>query len=90
MTRGVRWGSRSSGKTPPRSWPSCSGVDPDECLQLGGDGLIMALAARADGAQDSARGWIARLRERDWFGDDELADQLAAGLGEGAVSTTHI
>jgi hypothetical protein len=54
-----------------------------EFLQLGGDGLLLALDHETDGAAEIARTWIARLRERDWLGDDELAEQLAARLGDG-------
>jgi hypothetical protein len=54
-----------------------------EFLQLGGDGLLLALDDETDGADELARTWIAKLRERGWLGDDELAAQLAARLGSG-------
>lgn len=56
-------------------------------LQVGGDGLLIALEQEAPGAQETARGWVEDLRERDWVGDAELADQLAAGLGTGEPPT---
>jgi len=61
------------------------GVEPAECLQLGGDGLLVALGQAAEGAAEIARAWVAGLRERGWDGDPELADQLAARLGIGAT-----
>jgi hypothetical protein len=51
-----------------------------ECLQLGGDGLLIALDQGTDGAVELARQWVVLLRERWWEGDTELADQLAARL----------
>jgi hypothetical protein len=54
-----------------------------EFMQLGGDGLLLALDHETDGAAEIARTWVARLHERGWLGDDELADQLAARLGDG-------
>ena len=50
-------------------------------LQLIGDGLVAALIERVDGAAETAADCATRLRERGWFGDDELADQLEARLG---------
>lgn len=55
----------------------------EDALQLIGDGLIAALAQGVDGAGAPARDCLNALRERDWVGDDLLADQLAAALGEG-------
>ena len=54
-------------------------VDPTRpvgVLQLLGDGLVIAVGQRVDGARESAAECVARLRERGWAGDRELADQL--------------
>lgn len=56
-------------------------IEPRDCLQLGGDGLLVALDHDADGAVALATRWAAALRERSWDGDTELAAQLAARLG---------
>lgn len=61
------------------------GTWPEHALQLVGDGLLGALAARTDGADAQARRCGEALRERDWSGDAELADSLSAGLGTGPV-----
>jgi hypothetical protein len=60
-------------------------VEPNACLQLGGDGLLTALAQDAEGAAEQARVWMALLGERGWDGDAALAEQLAARLGAGAT-----
>ena len=54
-----------------------------ECLQLGGDGLLIALDQDLEGSPELGRQWVVLLRDRWWHGDDELADQLAARLGTG-------
>jgi hypothetical protein len=54
---------------------------PDESLQLAGDGLLGALDQEVAGAPELARKLIGLLSDRDWFGDDILADQLNALLG---------
>lgn len=54
-----------------------------DSLQLAGDGLLAALADRTEGAPEVAREVAARLRERAWDGDAELAAQLGAALGTG-------
>jgi hypothetical protein len=51
-------------------------------LQLGGDGLLVALGQGVDGARPLASRCAAALRERAWEGDDHLADQLEAALGQ--------
>jgi hypothetical protein len=56
-------------------------LDAREHLQIGGDGLLVAVSQRADGASELATEWVELLRERDREGDAELADQLEAGLG---------
>jgi hypothetical protein len=59
-----------------------SGISRD-FLQLIGDGLLGALAQGVDGAGDLATECVDALREGDWVGDDDLADQLVSALGEG-------
>ncbi len=61
------------------------GLIPDDALQLIGDGLQTALVQHVDGAREMAADCGRALRERGWSGDDELADQLAAALGTGAI-----
>ncbi|WP_198652265.1 UPF0158 family protein [Nocardioides allogilvus] len=56
---------------------------PDDSLQLIGDGLLAAVWDSAEGAVDLAHACVTALRERDWDGDQELADALAAALGSG-------
>ncbi len=58
---------------------------PENGLQVLGDWVLAALEQDADGAAEAARLMIAALRERDWEGDDVLADQLDALLGSSAV-----
>ena len=58
---------------------------PENGLQAFGDWVLAALEQHADGAADAARRMIAALQERDWEGDDVLADQLDALLGSGAM-----
>lgn len=60
---------------------------PQETLQLIGDALLVALNVEhaTTEAQGAAREATALLRSRGWEGDIELADQLNAGLGEGAI-----
>src|ERR1700712_266422 len=60
---------------------------PTDCLQLGGDGLLLALDEDIPGAAEQSHAWVGKLRERDWVGDAELADELAARLGTGAATT---
>jgi hypothetical protein len=54
---------------------------PEHALQLIGDGLLAAVDQRVDGAERLARECVTALRERDWEGDQELADVLDARLG---------
>ena len=56
---------------------------PDDSLQLIGDGLLAAVRDSADGSADLARRCVTALRERQWRGDQELAEVLEAGLGVG-------
>ena len=53
-----------------------------DVLQLVGDGLAMALAQGIYDARGIARRCVAELRDRGWEGDDELAGQLEASLGD--------
>ena len=57
---------------------------PENGLQAFGDWVLAALEQHADGAAEAARLMIAALRERDWDGDDVLADQLDALQGSSA------
>lgn len=59
---------------------------PEHALQLIGDGLLGALPPRAEGMEEVTRRCLAALRERDWEGDAELADQLDSALGSGPAS----
>jgi hypothetical protein len=54
-----------------------------EVLQLAGDGLLIALGRHAPEAAELAVECESALRSRDWAGDEDLADQLAAALGHG-------
>src|ERR1700756_1561065 len=54
----------------------------DDVLQLAGDGLLAALTRGMAGAAELASECAAKLRVRSWFGDEELADQLEAALGQ--------
>ncbi len=58
---------------------------PENGLQSFGDWVLAALEQHADGAAEAARRMIAALRQRDWEGDDVLADQYDALLGSGAM-----
>jgi len=58
---------------------------PENGLQVFGDWVLAPLEQHADGAADAARHMVAALRERDWEGDDVLADQLDGSLGSGAM-----
>jgi hypothetical protein len=57
----------------------------DDVLQMAGDGLLDAVAQGVDGAVELASDCAAALRDRSWVGDDELADQIEATLGRGAI-----
>jgi len=54
---------------------------PEAILQLAGDGLLIALEQRVEGAAELATAHSAALRERRNEGDEDLADQLDAALG---------
>ncbi len=62
---------------------------PPHALQLVGDGVLIALRARADGVVEAARRCVAALRDRDWDGDAELAQSIDALLGSGATPLLH-
>ena len=55
----------------------------EDVLQLAGDGLLDAVAQDAEGAVELAAQCAAALRERCWDGDEDLADQLQAAVGQG-------
>ncbi|MDR0358504.1 MAG: UPF0158 family protein, partial [bacterium] len=52
-------------------------------LQLAGDGLLIALRHGEPRARELADQCVARLHQRSWDGDEELADQLLAALDRG-------
>jgi hypothetical protein len=58
---------------------------PENGLQAFGDWVLAALEQQAGGAAEAAGRMAAALRERDWEGDDVLADQLDALLEGGAM-----
>jgi hypothetical protein len=57
----------------------------DEVLQLAGDGLLHDVAQGIPGARELAAQCATALRDRLWWGDEELADQLEAAVGQGAM-----
>jgi hypothetical protein len=59
-----------------RAWP-------DHVLQLIGDALLVAVNSGSASAHDLARACVARLEARGWDGDVDLAEALAARLGDG-------
>lgn len=58
---------------------------PENSLQLIGDGVLAAVRDGVDGSAQVAARCVAALRERDWDGDEELAEALDAALGTGPV-----
>lgn len=56
---------------------------PTDWLQLIGDGLLVAVRAGIDGADELARSCVNALAERSWAGDRELAEALDAARGAG-------
>jgi len=58
--------------------------DVQECPQVAGDALLIAMAQQVAGAGVLATRCAAVLADRDWAGDPELAAQLHAALGTGA------
>ncbi len=56
----------------------------DDALQLLGDGLAAALAQDLEGAAELALACAGALRERGFYGDDDLADHLEALAGKRA------
>ena len=58
---------------------------PEHSLQLIGDGLLVALGQGVQDASRPAGACVVALRERDWEGDDELADSLEARLGTAPI-----
>ena len=53
-----------------------------DLLQRAGDGLIIALAQGVEEAPELSRRCAMQLRARAWEGDDDLAEQLEAALGD--------
>jgi hypothetical protein len=56
----------------------------EDALQLLGDGLAAALAQHVEGAAELALAYAGALRERGFYGDDDLADHLEALAGKRA------
>lgn len=56
-----------------------------DVAQLAGEGLLVALAQGASGADELAAACVEVLGDRGWDGDDDLAAQLAAALGAAPV-----
>lgn len=52
-----------------------------QCPQVSGDALVLALSAQVERAWPLAERCVEILRERDWAGDVELANELQAVLG---------
>src|ERR671918_821863 len=57
----------------------------DDALQLLGDGLLVAIIGRVEHAVELGAECVNALRARGWYGDDDLAEQLDAALGRGAI-----
>lgn len=58
---------------------------PPDQLQLAGDGILLALAQGAPGSAELATAAIEALTARALPGDEELAEQLAAAIGDGPI-----
>jgi hypothetical protein len=77
----------------PRTAPTCLRFHgflrerawPEEVLQLIGDALLVAVTSGSSSTDDLARACVARLQERGWDGDADLAEALAARLGDGPL-----
>jgi uncharacterized protein YciI len=59
----------------------------DAVLQRASTTLLSGLRAGSSGLTEVGRQCVTGLRERDWEGDDLLADELARALGEQAAPT---
>lgn len=59
---------------------------PQDGLQAVGDWVLAALEQRSEGATEAALRMVPALRDRNWDGDDVLADQLDAFLGSGVIA----
>lgn len=59
---------------------------PENGLQVFGDLVLLALEQHADNAARVAGDLVGALRDRDWEGDDVLADQLGALLTTGVIA----
>ena len=57
------------------------GAWPENALQLLGDAVLKVARQRPDDIGTAARRCVAALRDRDWEGDADLADQIDAALG---------
>jgi hypothetical protein len=58
---------------------------PENALQLLGDAVLQVARQRPDDIRPAARRCVAALRDRDWEGDAELADQIEAAFGWGPM-----
>ncbi len=62
----------------------------DEVAQLAGDGLLLALTQQVAGADDLAERCAACLRDRGWWGDEELAAELDAARQDVSIARRGI
>ena len=56
---------------------------PENAMQLLGDAVLEVACQRPDDIRPAARRCVAALRDRDWEGDAELADQIESAFGWG-------
>lgn len=59
-------------------------------LQVGGEGLLVALEQDVEGAAALVGTWVEELHDRDWDGDEELAEQLAGESGAALLPTLPV
>lgn len=77
--RSLIWGGRSDELV---AWLSREQW-PEDSLQLIGDGLLIAIRHAGADASEVTTTCVEALRDRDWEGDEELADGLDAALRRG-------
>jgi CO/xanthine dehydrogenase Mo-binding subunit len=63
---------------------------PADALQLLGEAVLVVAARQAHQIEPAARRCATELRERDWGGDAELADQIDAALAWGPPSALRL
>lgn len=61
-----------------------------DALQLLGEAVLVVAARKAHQIEPAARRCATELRERDWGGDAELADQIDAALAWGPPSALRL